>query len=566
MAFTLSPATPVARESFHALWQELEAHHQQIKSLHLREFFQEDGERFQKFFRSFEEIGVDFCKNHLTLETLSLLTRLAQAAGLEEARRMLFQGEAINWTEKTAALHTALRQQATTEVLVNGHNVMPEIVAARQQLQAFSQRVQDGKLTGARGEKITTLVHIGIGGSYLGPKLLVEALAPHALADAPQIRFISNIDGDDFVQATKGLNPHTTLFILASKSCATPETTLNGRTAWQWLAQAMDDPQEVARHFLAVTANRQAALHFGIPGEAVFPGWRWLNGRYSWPSAISLPVVALIGYDAFAQVLAGAHAMDQHFQNAPLDDNLPVLLAMISVWYTNFFHMPSHLLLPYSHLLRSFPEYYQQCEMESNGKTARRDNTPSPVATGQIIWGQAGTNGQHSFYQLLHQGSHTFTADFIAVLQPGHTLHHHHRELLANCFAQSEALMVGRTSEEVRQKLLARGISPKEVEILLPQRIFPGNHPSNTILLDRLTPYNLGALLSLYEMKTFVMGVVWGINSFDQWGVELGKELARGIGQHQESLLAGNALDSRACHPATAGLLHHWANRHPEKD
>ncbi|MEO5333312.1 MAG: glucose-6-phosphate isomerase [Magnetococcus sp. YQC-5] len=562
MAFIVSPSFPVDRSDFHAAWNALQTHYEQTKNHTLQQLFADDPQRFQNFSRRFDGFLVDFSKNHLTSETLTRLLDLARAAGLETAREMLFTGGRINWTENTAALHVALRNRSGNPIEFNGQDVMPEVNAVLAKMQTFAENLRSGALTSTSGRKIRTVVHIGIGGSYLGPKMMIEALAPYTLPDAPEVRFLANIDGAEFVTCTRDLDPQETLFVVATKSFSTPETIINARTAWQWVHQAVSNETDVARHFVAVTANRAAAEAFGILPEAIFPIWEWLVGRYSWASAMSLPVVCRIGFAPFIQALEGAHAMDRHFLETPLEDNLPVLLAMISVLYNNFFDVQTHLVLPYSYHLRHFPAYYQQCEMESNGKSTLRDNTTTDHHTAQIIWGESGTNGQHSFFQLLHQGTRSFTADFIGLINPHHPLDTHHFELIANCFAQTEALMEGRNADEVRSKLLTAGMDPAVIEAILPQRVFNGNHPSNTLLVDRLTPYALGGLIALYEMKTFVQGVLWGVNSFDQWGVELGKELVKGIHAEQQALLAGEAADGGGRNPSTRGLLAHFAARY----
>jgi glucose-6-phosphate isomerase len=505
----------------------LEQHYQASKNRLMRELFAQDGERFARFSVEGAGLFLDYSKNPIDEKTVQLLLTLAQDAELEARRNAMFAGEKINTTEHRAALHTALRAPADASIKVDGQNVVPQVQAVLQQMGQFSEEVRSGAWRGYDGQAITDVVNIGIGGSFLGPKMTCQALRTLA---HPRIatHFVSNVDGHDLAALLGRINPATTLFIVASKTFTTSETMTNAHSARNWFLQHGKEA-DLARHFVAVSTNLEAVQKFGIAAKHMFPFWDWVGGRYSVWSAIGLPLVLAIGIDAFREFLAGGHEMDRHFQRAPLAQNLPVLLALIGIWNRNFHQHHSISIAPYHQDLQFFPSYLQQLEMESNGKRVKLDGTPIDAASCPVIWGDVGTNGQHAYFQLLHQGSEVTPVDFIAALKPNHTLPGHQALLLANCFAQSEALMRGRNADEVRDDLKAQGLPAEEIAHLLPHRLFPGNRPSNTILIDALSPRTLGALIALYEHKVFVQGVIWGINSFDQWGVELGKVLAKNI-------------------------------------
>ena len=527
-------------------WRQLVAHQSSIAGLHLRDLFAADTQRFQRLSRRFEDLLVDFSKNRLTGETLSLLLELARQAQLAHWIERLFTGEAINHTEHRAVLHVALRNRSNTPILVNGQDVMPEVNRVLDQIGRFADQVRSGAWRGHTGQRIRTVVNVGIGGSDLGPKMVCEALAPYG---DPELRmhFVSSVDGAHISHVLAECDPETTLFIIASKTFTTQETMTNAHTARDWFLAAMKDEAAIARHFVAVSTNAEKVRAFGIDTANMFEFWDWVGGRYSLWSAIGLSIAVYVGMDRFEELLAGAHAMDRHFRETPFEDNLPVILAMIGVWYANFFGAESHTMLIYDEYLRSLPAYLQQLDMESNGKSVDRDGQPVTVSTGPIIWGGLGSNGQHAFYQLLHQGTRLIPADFLAPVNSQNPVGDHHPILLANCLAQAEALMMGKTEAQARAELQAQGLQGADLEALLPYKVFAGNRPSNAIFYRRLTPRTLGSLIALYEHRVFVQGVIWNINSFDQWGVELGKQLANAIlpelkgerpaGQHDASTL-----------------------------
>ena len=488
-------------------WQALARHRDALSSTPIRALFAADATRADRFSLEAAGVFVDFSKNLVTDETIALLGALARVAGVEQRREAMFKGERINVTEARPVLHVALRAPSGMAISVDGEDVVPHVHAVLAQMRRFSDAVRDGAWLGHTGRTITDIVNIGIGGSDLGPRMVCEALRPYG-HERLTMHFVSNVDGADIDEVLRAVDPETTLFIVASKTFTTRETLQNAHTARAWLLASGAPESAVARHFVAVSTNAQAVAAFGIDTANMFAFWDWVGGRYSLWSAIGLPIALYIGADAFGELLAGAHAMDRHFAQAPLERNLPALLGLIGVWYTNFFGAASHLVAPYDRYLHRLPAYLQQLDMESNGKTVTLDGERVDYATGPVIWGEPGTNGQHAFFQLLHQGSALIPADFIACMAPHHKLDAHHTILLANCFAQTEALMNGAPS-------------PDE-----PHRNFEGNRPTNTLCLDRLEPATLGALIALYEHKVFVQGAIWQINSFDQWGVELGKRLA----------------------------------------
>ncbi|MDB5793755.1 MAG: glucose-6-phosphate isomerase [Noviherbaspirillum sp.] len=519
-------------------YQALRSHHAQAREWQLRELFANQPDRFDRFTVDAAGLLLDYSKNRVDDTTMRLLVSLARERELEERRDAMFSGRKINLTEDRAVLHTALRAPRTESLLVNGQDVMQEVHAVLDHMKAFSDSVRSGQWVGCTGKPITDIVNIGIGGSHLGPEMVCRALRPFA---HPRLamHFVSNVDAHDLDAVLSCVKRETTLFIIASKTFATRETMMNAQSARAWFLDGKTET-DLPRHFVAVSTNTAAVRDFGIDPDNMFPFWDWVGGRYSVWSAIGLSIALAVGHERFRAFLAGAHAMDLHFRSAPLERNMPVILALLGIWNRNFFGDGSISIAPYHQDLAKFPAYLQQLEMESNGKRVTLDGSNADVATCPVIWGDVGTNGQHAYFQLLHQGTDVTPVDFIAVLKPSHGLRGHHPVLLANCFAQSEAFMKGKTADEVRAELRAQGLPESEIEALAPHRSFPGNRPSNTILMDELTPSSLGALIALYEHKVFVQGVLWDINSFDQWGVELGKVLAKNI----EGELAGAARPS----------------------
>jgi glucose-6-phosphate isomerase len=539
-------------------WRALDEHFGRVGDLEMRRLFDEDPDRFERLSVDLGDIFFDYSKNRMTTETVSLLGDLAEAAGVPAAVDAMFSGRKINWTENRAVLHVALRNRSNTPIEVDGVDVMPAVASVLEKMRDFSEDVRLGRWRGATGRRIRTVVNIGIGGSDLGPVMITEALG--AYKDGPEVRFVSNVDATDFAESTRDLDPAETLFVVASKTFTTQETMTNALTARSWLVDALGEGA-VARHFVALSTNHEAVTAFGIDPDNVFEFWDWVGGRFSSWSAIGLTIAVAVGFDRFVELLDGAHAMDRHFAEAPFEGNIPMLMALIGVWYANFFGAASHAVLPYDQYLHRFPAYLQQGDMESNGKAVDRDGNPVGYATGPIIWGEPGTNGQHAFFQLIHQGTQLIPCDFIGAVNPAHPLGDHHAKLMANFFAQTEALMSGRTEAEVRSELEAQGLDAETIDNLAPHKVFPGNRPSNTILLDRLTPRSLGMLVAAYEHKIFVQGVIWRINSFDQWGVELGKVLAKTILAEEEALLAGEDVDLSGHDSSTAGLLRRFAEK-----
>ena len=522
-----------------ASYQALETHAIEAEDWQLRGLFAASDTRFPDLTVDAAGLFLDYSKNRLDARTLELLTDLARERGVEKQRDAMFAGERINLTENRAVLHTALRAPRGTPLTVDGQDVNADVHAVLDRVRVFSEAVRAGTWLGHSGKPITDIVNIGIGGSDLGPKMVCLALRQYA---HPRLtmHFVSNVDGHDMDATLGRVNPETTLFIVASKTFTTTETMMNAQTARDWFLKQAPDAA-LAKHFVAVSTNTDAIKAFGIDPANMFPFWDWVGGRYSVWSAIGLSVALCVGFGYFADLLAGAHAMDTHFKEAPLEKNMPVLLGMIGFWNRHFLGCPSLSIAPYHQDLNRFPAYLQQLDMESNGKRVTKGGAPVDTLTCPVIWGDCGTNGQHAYFQLLHQGTDVTPIDFIAALRPAHEYANHHAALLANCFAQSEAFMRGKTIDEVRIDLQAQGLSLAEIERLAPHKTFPGNRPSNTILMEYLTPYTLGALIALYEHKTFVQGVIWDVNSFDQWGVELGKVLAKTI----EAELTGEAVPER---------------------
>jgi glucose-6-phosphate isomerase len=522
-----------------------------MATVHLRDLFADDPDRFARFSLRFDDLLLDCSKNRITAETLGLLFDLARDAGLETWRDRMFAGDQINVTEHRAVLHVALRNRSNRTILVDGQDVMPAVNAVLAQMRDFSERVRSGAWRGHTGKTITDVVNIGIGGSDLGPQMVCAALHPYQRADL-RPHFVSNVDGADLVDTLAGLDPARTLFVIASKTFTTLETMTNAASGRAWLVEKLGDEAAVEKHFIAVSTNAKAVTAFGIDQANMFVFWDWVGGRYSLWSAIGLPIALAVGMDRFEELLAGAHAMDEHFRTAPLERNLPVALGLIGVWYRNFLGACSHAVLPYDQHLNRLPAYLQQGDMESNGKSARRDGARVDYATGPIIWGEAGTNGQHAFYQLIHQGTELIPADFLAGALSQTPLGDHQDKLLANFLAQTEALAFGKTAAEVRAELAAEGLEGAALEALVPHKVFEGNRPTNSILYLRLDPATLGKIVALYEHKIFTQGVLWNINSFDQWGVELGKQLAKVI------LLQLAGPEPVASHDAsTNGLINH---------
>ena len=535
-------------------WKALARHRKSMTKTIMRDLFAKDKKRFDKFHLVLGDMLVDFSKNRVTADTMRLLVDLAKEAKVEEWRSKMFSGEKINFTERRAVLHTALRNLSGKPVMVDGEDVMPGVNRVLKQMKAFSDAVRSGKWKGHTGKTITHVVNIGIGGSDLGPVMITEALKPYA-DGGPEVRFVSNVDATDFVEKTKDLDPARTLFIVASKTFTTQETMTNAHTARKWLLAKLKNEKAIARHFVALSTNREEVEKFGIDTANMFEFWDWVGGRYSSWSAIGLPICCAVGFKNFHELLAGAHDMDKHFQTAPLAKNIPVILALLGVWYGNFWDAASHAILPYDQYLHRFAAYFQQGDMESNGKHIDRDGNSVAYDTGPVIWGEPGTNGQHAFYQLIHQGTRLIPCDFIAPAISHNPLGDHHVKLLANFFAQTEALMRGKTEAEAKAELRKAGMSAAEAKALAPHKTFSGNRPPNSILVKKITPRTLGALIAMYEHKIFVQGIVWRVNSFDQWGVELGKVLAKTILAEETSLLAGKKTDLSGHDSSTAGLI-----------
>ena len=510
-----------------AAWKALVAHHDEVSDLLMRDLFRDDPERAARFSLTLGDLLFDFSKNRITDQTVALLTELCEECGVRDWITRMFSGDAINETEGRAVLHTALRNRGDRSATVDGADVMPDVRRVLSQMRAFTTSVREGAWMGHTGRAITDVVNIGIGGSDLGPVMVTEALRPY-WKQGLRAHFVSNVDGTHLSEVLRQVQPETTLFIVASKTFTTQETLTNARSARQWLVDRLGAEDAVAKHFVALSTNREAVAEFGIDPANMFEFWDWVGGRYSLWSAIGLSIATVIGMDHFEELLAGAYEVDEHFRAAPLRENIPVIMAALGVWYHNFFGAPSHAVLPYDQYLHRFPAYLQQADMESNGKQASRDGAIiTEYTTGPIVWGEPGTNGQHAFFQLLHQGTHLVPCDFIVAAQSHNPIAPHQDILVANCIAQAEALMCGKTAEEARGELERAGVSKDRVAALVPHKTFPGNRPSNMLMVERLTPRALGRLIALYEHKIFVQGVIWNIYSFDQWGVELGKQLAK---------------------------------------
>ena len=513
-------------------WQALNDHFQEIFPLQMRDMFAEDPKRFDKFSLKINDFLLDYSKQRISEHTMSLLFTLARQSEVESWREKMFSGEKINFTENRAVLHTALRNRGNSPVLVDGKDVMPSINIVLSQMRKFSDNVRNGQWLGYSGKRITDIVNIGIGGSDLGPVMVCTALKSYAKKDL-DVHFVSNIDGTHLAQTLEACDPETTLFIVASKTFTTQETMTNARSARAWFLASAKDHGHIAKHFVALSTNAMAVQEFGIDPSNMFEFWDWVGGRYSLWSAIGLSIALYVGMDNFEALLEGAHEMDNHFRTAPLEKNMPVILAMLGIWYNNFFKSETHAILPYDQGLSRFPAYLQQGDMESNGKFTSRSGERVSHTTGPIIWGEPGTNGQHAFYQLIHQGKKLIPCDFLVPLRSqysiGENADEHHKILVSNILAQTKALMQGKTAKEVKVELEDQGLDHHLIMELMPHRVFGGNRPTNTIMIDALTPKALGKLIAMYEHKIFVQGVVWNINSFDQWGVEFGKQIAQKI-------------------------------------
>jgi glucose-6-phosphate isomerase len=510
-------------------YAQLQAHYDALSNRHMRDMFAEDGDRFAHFTRQFEDILLDFSKNRITDETLNLLLQLAEQAGLTDAIGKMFSGDVINQTEGRAVLHVALRNRSNTPILVDGRDVMPDVNGVLARMNSFTERVRSGSWTGYTGAGITDVVNIGIGGSDLGPVMVTEALRPYADDHKLRVHFVSNVDAVHIYETLQTVRPETTLFLIASKTFTTQETMTNAQTARQWFLDQGGSEGDIAKHFAALSTNKQAVEAFGIDPDNMFGFWDWVGGRYSLWSAIGLSIALYVGFDNFEELLAGGHAMDEHFRLTSPDQNLPVVLALLGIWYNNFFGAQTAAILPYDQYMHRFAAYFQQGDMESNGKSVDRTGQPIDYQTGPIIWGEPGTNGQHAFYQLIHQGTKLIPCDFLAPAISQRPIGEHHKILMANYFAQTEALMNGKTEDEAADELRKAGKSESAIAALAPFKTFPGNRPTNSILFRKLTPRTLGSLIALYEHKIFTQGVIWNIFSFDQWGVELGKQLASRI-------------------------------------
>ena len=510
-----------------AAWSDLQTHREEMQGVEMRHLFDEDPARFETFSLRLEDLLFDYSKNRVTQETVDKLVALAQAAGVPELRDAMFRGDKINTTENRAVLHIALRNRPDHPIYVDGEDVMPSVTQTLDKMRTFSDAVRSGSWQGYTGEEITDIVNVGIGGSDLGPKMVTHALIPYGHPRL-NVHYVSNVDGSDVSETLKRLKPETTLFLIASKTFTTQETMTNAATARDWLLATAKDDSAVAKHFVAMSTNEQAVAAFGIDPENMFEFSDWVGGRYSLWSAIGLSIALYVGMDNFDALLAGARTADEHFLNAPLSENIPVIMGVLGVWYNNFFDAQTHAILPYDYYLEYFPSYFQQGDMESNGKSTTREGEPVTESTGPVIWGQPGTNGQHAFYQLIHQGTKLIPCDFLAAAKTHNPVGDHHEILLSNFFAQTEALMKGRTFEEAKAEVGqdTGGVDP---DLLAASKTFPGNRPTNSFLYEELDPKTLGTLIALYEHKIFTQGAVWNINSFDQMGVELGKVLAKKI-------------------------------------
>ena len=536
-------------------WLALIKHYEKIKNNHMRDMFNEDANRFDKYSLKLNDILFDYSKNRINDETKRLLLNLANDLDVPGWITKMFNGEAINHTENRAVLHTALREQGNEQIIVDGKDIILEIKGERERVKQLAEKVRTRKWRGVTNQSITDVVNIGIGGSHLGPLMVTEALRAYSLHDI-NIHFVSNIDENHINDTLEYLNPETTLFIIASKTFTTQDTMVNAETARQWYINKIGNDNLISHHFLAVTSNIKLAKEFGIEEENIFKMWDWVGGRYSLWSSIGLSIVIAIGSDQFEELLEGAYNADQHFKSTSLENNIPVIMALLGVWYNNFFQAQTMAILPYDQHLHRFPAYLQQADMESNGKNIDREGNEVEYTTGPVIFGEIGIAGQHAFFQLLHQGTKLIPADILAPVSSFHSIERHHRALMSNVFAQTEALMKGKTTKEALSELQKEGLEKNVIEKLLPYKVFPGNRPTSTFLFDTLDPKTLGTIIALYEHKIFVQGIIWNINSFDQWGVELGKQLEKSI---LPELNDANYIDSHDS--STNGLINHYKKR-----
>jgi glucose-6-phosphate isomerase len=537
-------------------WKELKRHFDLVRNLQMKDLFLKDEKRFEKFSIKFKDILFDYSKNRITEDTVKLLVELAEKSGLKSAIEDMFNGEKLNFTEGRAVLHTALRNRTENPVFVDGKNVMPRVRRVLSQMNTFCDDVHSGKWRGYRGEKITDIVNIGIGGSDLGPYMVTTALKPYAVEEM-NVHFVSNVDGTHIAEVLKKLKPSTCLFIIASKTFTTQETLTNANSAKKWfLENTGGNIENVKKHFVALSTNTEAVREFGIDIENMFEFWDWVGGRYSLWSAIGLSIGLYIGFKNFVELLSGAYEIDEHFRNTEFSGNIPVMMALLGVWYRNFFGASTYAVIPYDQYLEHFPAFLQQLDMESNGKYVTKTGERVDYATAPVLWGEPGTNAQHSFFQLIHQGTELIPADFIGAKESHNKIGEHHRILMSNFFAQTEALMKGKSEEEVRSELEGSGLSKEEIARILPHKVFEGNKPTNTIFVNKITPKNLGSLIAMYEHKVFVQGVIWNINSFDQWGVELGKQLAKTI---LGELKSGQKVTNHDS--STNGLINYYLGR-----
>ena len=539
-------------------WQALKTHQAELESTHMRELFSGDPDRASRFFIRGGGLSLDYSRNRMTDDTLAKLMALARVCGVPERIEAMFRGDHINVTEKRPALHIALRDTSGASIHVDGTDIAPEVERTLNRMAQFVDDVLSKRWQGHTGKAFTDVVSIGIGGSFLGPKLVSEALRPYWHGQLKS-HYVANIDGTQMAEVLRRVNPETTLFLIQSKSFRTQETLENSKVARDWFLDNGGSEDQIAKHFVAVPANTPEAVNFGISEDNIFPMWDWVGGRYSLWSAIGLPVALTIGMENFRALLSGANAMDQHFHTAPLEQNLPVVIAMLGVWYNNFWGAETYTILPYDHYLRSLPAHLQQLDMESNGKSVTQGGEPLTYQSGPVIWGGVGANGQHAFHQLLHQGTRLIPADFIIPLETHNPVASHHVTLFANCLSQSRALMSGKTLDEAKAELKAEGMSSGEIDKLAPHKVIPGNKPSNTLLMEKSTPETVGALIALYEHRTFVQGIIWDVDSFDQWGVELGKQMGKGI---LDRLTGDTAEGDEAIDSSTASLIQIYRSHH----
>jgi glucose-6-phosphate isomerase len=536
-----------------AAWKALAIHYAATRGLRMRDMFEADSGRFRELSLNYDDLLFDFSKNRIAGETIDLLVELAEQCRLPSYIERMFSGDKINFTEQRAVLHVALRNRKNTPIVVDGENVMPKVNAVLAKMRDFTESVRQGGWKGFTGKEIRHIVNIGIGGSDLGPVMATEALRPY-WKQGLDAHFVSNVDGTDVAEKLRRVDPETTLFLVASKTFTTQETMANARTARAWLIEKLGAQSAVRNHFVALSTNGKAVAEFGIDPNNMFEFWDWVGGRYSLWSAIGLSIACVIGMDMFEELLAGAHDIDEHFRTAPMRQNIPIIMALLGIWYANFYGAKSHAILPYDQYLHRFPAYLQQADMESNGKSVDREGARIvDYTTGPILWGEPGTNGQHAFYQLIHQGTELIPADFLMPVHSQNPIAEHHTLLASNCFAQTEALMRGKTADEARAELMRSGIAAARVEQLVPHKVFEGNRPTNTLLFERLTPRTLGRLIALYEHKIFVQGIIWNLNSYDQWGVELGKQLANAILPELATPTEVTSHDS-----STNGLVNHF--------